>query len=499
MMSVSRLASSTNRRVSSSMMRMFLPLLLPLCACEPSGDSTDDIIVAMDNSAITLSLRNPTVDADPTEAVTSMRIDVVVDGEVLDSESFDYPGGTPDLTGVSEYGVVRFEVAGTDGSSVRSFGRSAELVIEPGEDLWVPITFLPVNRVFALEAAMVQPRSEHDTITLPDGRIMLLGGHNPVRSASYADIETYDYYEGVFSSPGASLDVGVAATQWAWTGESELLIIGGENATGEPQNGIWSYEPVQDTITRISSLIMPRSNHCGAQYIDNSIIVLGGPNTESSGDLLRYYTADLSWSSTLIGFENGMSSENTTGCGVASDGSIFVMGVDQSTTGILDPFSGTGIGEGFQPIAASAAGTYVSDAVVINLEPDVFWIGGGIDIDANTVTSEGQEFRMDSAGFVSGTPLATPRQGASWADWIEDDWIAVACGFSDVSSRNSVNKVELLAPALGEKGPTVDLDRARPGCGVSTLPDGALLITGGFETGSADPASAAIMVPYIEG
>lgn len=491
------LASPDIRRVSSDMMRSLLPLLLPLAACTPTDDGTGDVIIAVDNGTITLSLRNPTVDADPIEGVSAMRVDVVVDGQVLDSESFDYPGDTPELGGIAEYGMVRFEVAGTDGSSVHSYGRSAEVILEPGEDLWVPITFLPVNRVFALTENMEQARSEHDAIPLPDGRVLLLGGHNPTRSSSFQDIETYDFYEGVFSSPGASIDTGIAGTQWAWTAESELLFYGGEHAVGGPQDGIWAYDPIQDTISRISNLIQARSRHCGAQYIDNSIIVLGGAGTSGQGDLLRYYTDDGAWSSTSISFENGMTSEDTVGCGVASDGRIFVQGVSQGTTGILDPFGGTGIGEGFEPIAASAAGTYVSDAIILDIEPDVFWIGGGLDVQAGTVTSEGQEFRMDSAGFVTGTPLATPRMDASWTPWLEDGWIAVGCGYADVTRRTSVNKIELLAPGLGEKGPTVDLDRSRPGCAVSTLPDGALLITGGFESGSLVDDTAAIMVPYI--
>jgi hypothetical protein len=474
-----------------------LPLLLLLAACKP-GDDGDVVIVAVDNATITLSLRNPTQDAVPTEGVTTMRIDVVANGAVLASESFDYPGGTPELEGIAEYGVVRFEVAGTDGSSVRSYGRSAEVIVAPEEDLWVPITFLPVNRVFALSESMQQPRSQHDSIPLPDGRILLLGGHNPSRNTSFEEVETYDFYEGVFAAPGASLDVGIANAQWSWTGESELLIYGGDNALSGATDGIWIYDPVQDTIQRNGSLIMPRSHHCGAQYIDNSIVILGGAGTGSSADLLRYYTDDQSWSSTLMGIENGGSSEDAVGCGVSDDGRIFIQGVDQGTTGILDPFSGAGIGEGFDSIAASAAGTYVSDAIILEIEPGVFWLGGGIDVQSNTVTSEGQEFRMDAAGFVNSTPLATPRQHASWTEWIEDGWIAVAGGYSDVASRNAVNKVELLAPGLGEKGPTVDLDRDRPGCSIATLPDGALLITGGFDTGTTDPASAAIMVPYID-
>ena len=106
---------------------------------------------------------------------------------------------------------------------------------------------------------------------------------------------------------------------------------------------------------------------------------------------------------------------------------------------------------------------------------------------------------MDSASFVESTALATPSQGASWTAWIDDGWIAVAGGYSDINGLNPVNKVELLNPSTGEKGPTADLDRARPGLGINTLPDGSLLISGGFEMGSTpDTVSAAIMVPYID-
>ncbi len=480
-------------------MRTLFPSVLLLAACGPNGNGDDDVIIAVDNATITLGLRNPTVDAAPTEGVSSMRIDVVVDGDVLRSESFEYPGGTAELSGIDEYGVIRFEVAGTDGSSVRSFGRSAEVVLEPGEDLWVPITFLPINRVYPLNAAMHQPRSDHDAITLPDGRVLLLGGHNPDRSSSFDDVEVYDFYEGEFTAPGAYLDVGIAGTQWAWTGESELLFFGGENANSGPQRGIWIFDPKQDTISPEGQLIQPRSEHCGAQYIDNSIVIVGGESTGGQADLLRYYTDSDTWSATSLALENGMSSQDTTGCAVAEDGRIFVQGVDAGTTGILDPFQGTGIGEGFEPIAGSAAGTFVSGATIIPVADDVFWLGGGVDLETGLVTSEGQEFRMDSAGFVEGTPLATPRQGASWDDWIDEGWVTVACGYSDAVSRNPVNKVELLSPGLGRKGPTVDLDRARPGCAVTTLPDGSLLITGGYDIGSGpDTISAAIMVPYMD-
>lgn len=486
------------------MMRTYatLALALSLTACDRGrrGSSPDtDIIIGVDKHSVTLSLRNPTLEADPTEGVSSMRIDVVIDGEVMASESFDYPGGTAELSGIQEYGVVRFHVAGTDGSSVRSFGRSAEVVLEPAEDAWVPITFLPVNRVFPLAADLVEQRSDHRAITLPDGHVLLLGGHDTSRSSSITEVEKYDFYEGVFSAPGAYLPTGVAGAQTAWTSDAELLIIGGENIQTGPVADVSIYNPVQDTIESIATLTQPRGAHCAAQYMANGIVILGGVGTGTSADVLRYYTDQSSWISTSSAIQNGGSSEEVTACAAADDGQVFVQGSDLASTGTLDPFTGVGVGDGFDPIASSAAGTYVQGAALVQVEPNAFWLGGGVDLERDSVTSEGQEFRMDSASFVDGTALATPSQGAAWTWWSDDGWIAIAGGYSDVAGLNPVNKVELLNPATGEKGPTADLDRARPGLALSTLPDRSLLITGGYERGSgAGTPGAAIMVPYID-
>ncbi len=457
------------------------------------------MIVSVDNATVTLALRNPTIDADPTEGVSSMRIDVVVDGEVLESESFEYPGGSAELSGIAEYGVVQFHIAGTDGSSVHSYGRSAEVVLEPAEDAWIPITFLPINRVFPLSAEMVAQRSDHRAITLPDGRVLLLGGDDMTRNSSFDEIETFDFYDGTFSAPGAYLSTGVAGAQTIWTEELELLIIGGENAQVGPMDSISMYNPIQDTIESISHLIQARSDHCAAQYIGNGIVVLGGEGTSNSADVVRYYSDQTAWISTSSSLQNGGSSEDVTACAASDDGLVFVQGVDLGSTGIIDPLTGEGVGDGFVPISSAAAGTFVSGAVLVQIEQDAFWLGGGVDLERFSVTSEGQEFRMDSASFVNGTALATPSQGAAWTEWNDEGWIAVAGGYSDVNGLNPVNKVELLNPASGEKGPTADLDRARPGCAISALPDDTLLITGGFEIGStSSTAGAAIMVPYIE-
>ncbi|MFH1464533.1 MAG: hypothetical protein ABIO70_09105 [Pseudomonadota bacterium] len=480
------------------------PLLITalslLAACGPSDG--DDIIIGADNATITLGLRNPTLDADPTVGIDTLQVDVLVDDQVVLTDSFAWPDGEARISGIEEYGVVRFQVSGTDGSTVHSLGRSAPVVLVPGEDLWVPITFLPVNRVFALSAAMNEKRSEHTVATLPDGHVLLAGGMDPTRRTSLDELEIYSPVTGTFAASSAYFTETVSNPAIAWTNTHDLLFVGGTHALNnntESSDHIWLYDPVQETLDEVATLIRGRREHCAAQYITNSILVLGGPDTGTSGDILRYYPDTAAWSSTSVALHDGLSSEETQVCGVAGDGTIFVSGTAAANTGILDPFSGEGVGDAFDAITPAAAGTFVSHPLLVALDGETFWLGGGIDLARDTVTSAGQEFRLDSASFVSGTPLATPRQAAAWDTWIEEGWIVVAGGYADVAGRNPVNKVELLNPATGAKGPTVDFDRVRPGCRVSTLPDGALLITGGYDASTAsDVATAAIMVPYLD-
>jgi hypothetical protein len=72
------------------------------------------------------------------------------------------------------------------------------------------------------------------------------------------------------------------------------------------------------------------------------------------------------------------------------------------------------------------------------------------------------------------------------------------CGWADADRTVGESSVELFAPGAAEAGPLVTLERERPGCAVSVLRDGSLLVTGGFELGSTAGADAAIVVPWMD-
>lgn len=503
-------ALSPKLRVQPLIMHLLLPVLLQ--ACDSINLAPTEVEVVADTSTVTLALRNPTQDADPLASITSLRVDVKVDGVAMVSESFDWPledGASAIMEHLTEYGIVRFEVAGISGGQVLSFGRSAEMVIPPGEDIRVPITFLPINTAFALTEEMQGRRSRHMATRRPDGTILLVGGHSAEGGTTFDDLEVFDGASFTLSHPSGRLPEAAAAPAGGWLEDGTLLLVGGESrasAGGVGTQSISLYDPVDETVEQVASLGVPRQDHCAAHYIPSGFWVLGGPGSMdidgSYGDLVRESGSGDGWNDELVTLRGSINSAEVTACiADESSGKVYVQGKTALSTGVWDVRGGAvAAGEAFQAISGNYGdAAFLWHPIVRIIEPGTVWIAGGGDFSEPQYPSstEGREFRMDSGVFVRGNGLTDPRQSASVDDWIVDGWLVVGCGFTDYRGITSSNSVEILDPLTGDRGPQVQLDRDRPGCQVSTLLDGSILVTGGFgPTSTPGDATMAIIVPW---
>lgn len=483
--------------------------LLPLlAACKGPATDTGGLLVDAETSTVTLVLRNPSSRADPFDGISNLRLDITVDDTPVFSEDLDYPlpegSRFPALT---EYGIVRFVVYGIDGGQVLSLGRSAPIAVPPGEDIRVDVVFLPVNEAFPIDSEMHVQRSEHLARRLPDGRVLLLGGLNGDRSAALADIEIFDPTRSTFDVPGAALPQGVANVASDFLSDGSLMTIGGEDpASGtEGTTRVYLFDPITDKLTDLVRLGMPRTDHCAAHYVPNGFWVLGGGGSTDGewtyGDLLRRDDDSTAWNSEAVALR-GWSSTDVTGCLADTDGRVFVLGSDAASTGVADPTSAAGAATAFTAIGTSPGDPiFAWHPIIHRMKAGTFWVAGGIDVESGSfeATTEGRVFYMDSRTFVDGMPLSRARQHASVDPWILDSHLVVGCGFSAAqeNTTTSVNSVEILNPNTEESYLLVELDRPRPGCQVTTLLDGSLLVTGGYDRGTdAAVPSAALIVPY---
>ncbi len=483
---------------------MILSLLLLAC----KGDEPPDEVEVVPDE-IVVRLTNPT-DADPFAGVDALRLEITVDGEVVAEDEFEV-GEAADLGDVLTYGVVRFRLAGLSGSTVLSYGRSAEVALYPGVELSVPLMFLPINQTLSLTSdEMTSERSGHYTTALADGRILLAGGRTPNGSAGYADLEIYDPSLQSFQPLGDTLPEGLIYPTASWTGDgSELIFAGGGEVTlGDPipRPVTVSFDPTDLSLDIVDEMNAGRVGHCFHIFRDTFGIAFGGSEEATTADYLRVDEATGIWNWTEVAIDD-LDPTQVTGCALSDTGQIFVQGLGPLHTGVFDfteeaQVRNPEISEAFTAVPAESAGDIVAlvGPMLIPIVGGAVWVGGGVIPDGTgTVNEEGNLFLMDSMTFVSAADPAVPRVDGSWDHWMEDGWAVLGCGSPTGDEDDVQTRIELLHLESGDAFPAIELDRLRPECRVNTLPDGAVLVTGGYNAVQSGEASAAVVVPYLEG
>ncbi|MCB9760397.1 MAG: hypothetical protein H6739_11215 [Alphaproteobacteria bacterium] len=460
-------------------------LLLLLACADPSPPAE------FSSDPLTLRLVNPT-EADPFEGVETLQLDLLVGGAVVVSERFavDEAVTLPDVT---EYGAVTFELRGLSGEAVVSFGRSPVIAVGPYRAIEAPLVFLPVNEALPLTAELASPRAFHSTASLPDGRVLLIGGESLDGTRAFSDVEVYDPATGLFSPLGAYLPAPVAEPAVVEGPEQTLLITGGaspQGATRTPSAAFATLDLVSLEIAVQAEMGAARAGHCFALFRPRFGLALGGTEATDAADYLRADGGDWSWSDFVF---EGLDPQGVTGCVTLPDGQVFLQGKSEGSTGVFEYSEETAseidIREAVQPVGGDPLA--LSGAMLVPLPGGDAWIGGGLNNDTGLPSVAARRFLAESATLVNTVDPALPRINGRWTAW-DDGWLALGCGSPDGSRAGSQTGIELLDVDAGLRGPELALDRARPGCSVDALPDGSLLITGGLGEG----ADGAIVVPY---
>ncbi|MCP4917884.1 MAG: hypothetical protein GY913_13305 [Proteobacteria bacterium] len=447
---------------------------------------------------LVLDLVNPTI-ADPWNGVDSVLIELVVDGQVVEQSSFSLDEDAQ-VPGLDHFGTGRFRVAGLGGGTVVSYGRSAEVWLAPGVDLTIPMTFLPVNQVLPVADEMAAPRSEHLSARLPDGRVLLFGGRSPDGGVAYADLEVYDPAEGIFKPTGTYAPLGLYAASWTVRPDRTLLITGGRTilaGSGRAHPGVFQYDPVSGLLSSETDMTNDRSGHCLAEFREGFGVAMGGNRLTLAVDWMRNDpdTNELNWSDVVI---TGLDQAAVTGCVAVEGGEVFVQGMSANATGLFN-FSedaaavNPNVSDAFYAVE-SGDFDLLEGAMLIPLDAETVWVGAGESASDTPIT--GRLFDIPSRSFVGGVDPARPRVSGDWDAWIEDGWYVLGCGTADGSPETPQTTVEVLNLESGERYPYLEMDRARPGCRVDALLDGAILISGGFSSGGDAEPGAAIVVPY---
>ena len=457
------------------------------------------------DAPLTVELVNPTSCSfcDPLEGIDTLRVDVLVDGLVADSASFGYPGEDVVLPALSDFGVVRIRLVGLAGGEVRSVGRTREIALEPEVAVTVPMLFLPANTTIPLSASMTADRSRHAVLRRRDGRVLLLGGVNPDRDGTYSSGELFDPETWAFSTfEGGNLPSGLGSPRLGYAGTDEWLLIGGfvTGPTGDvasATSAVWAQST--DLVRAGPDLVTPRNGHCFVMYRERLGIVFGGSSDTNGGELLKLSDQTGDWELVNVPMRD-FDQTLVSGCVALQDGSVFVVGDDAASTGRWSYDEGdTDPGEGFRPVDALGEGADRSvHAPVVARVDDRVWVAGGADPYLATAIADGRWFDPDLNGFVPAPGLGAARVEPGVDPWIDAGWYVVAGGWLDEDHVRAEASLELVNPAAGTRGEVIPFDRDRNGVSVTTLLDGTVLLTGGYDAGDDGVIDAALVLPWVE-
>ncbi len=468
-------------------------LLLALLGCKEPEQFT----VGGRTATLNFTLTNPTscAQCDPWRDVDTLVVRVLAGKDVVTEATFqrDAPIELADLPG---FGVVRVELEGLAAGQVRSAGRSPEVALGPDVVADVPMTFLPVNRMLPLAAAMGTPRSRHVAVPLVDGRVLIAGGEDPGRTRVYPTAELFDPREGTFAAVEGALPAGVASPTVLRLEDGDVMLVGGlartrSGAVSVP--AVTLVDHVTGAISAVADLNVAREGACAARFRDKQAIVLGG----ADGDVADYLKpGDGDWSFDAVPMRD-FDPSRVDACASLEDGSVLVLGESAATTGIWAPADGQDPGAAFTPVrdAQVGAARLARGATTLRTETGT-WMLGGVDPTDATLMRDSAIYDEANARFVDG-PALTAGRFRPQVVALPDGIAAVGCGWGDEAMTRSVDTVELVDLRGDDRLPSIATDRARPGCTLTALDDGSVLIAGGFGASSGNGATAALMLPWV--
>jgi N-acetylneuraminic acid mutarotase len=347
---------------------------------------------------------------------------------------------------------------------------------------------------------MIEARFGGTTATLLlDGSVLVAGGTDSV-GFLLASAELYDPGSGSWTATGSMIAARGSHTATLLP-DGRVLVAGG-NSDGEPYTlaSAELYDPTSGSWTATASMIEARGGHTATLLPDGKVLVAGGvaagigediPPALASAEL--YDPVSSTWTATAS-MPEARSAHTAT---PLLDGRVLVAG-GQGTAGsallesaeLYDPGSGSW----------SATGGMIDDRLghTATLLPDGrVLVAGGVSLSFEIGALASAELYVPVSGTWTATASmpearsgsATPLPSSHTATLLPDGGVLVAGGYT--GGGGALASAELYDPRSGSWTTTARMIEARGGYTATLLPDGKVLVAGG---GGA-PGSAELYDP----
>ncbi len=338
---------------------------------------------------------------------------------------------------------------------------------------------VPFGYAHAIRSIPPSPlaRDEHATVRLPDGRVLIAGGHSP-GPTGWLDTEIFDPATGAFTLSGDLL-----VTRWnaptVLLASGDVAIVGGEtnSATLEDATAVQRWDRSTGRWSIVAHLLANRNGHTATALAGGKVLVVGGVAADSE----------------LLDVDAGTSRAPAGGTGLRRfghtatlllDGRVLLAGGWDASNGTLalqaevfDPETET-----FAPAGTLHVGR--ANPIAERLADGRVVIAGGDtleDVSGNlTATAAAEIWDAASGEFTSTGSLAIGRGFAASAR-LADGSILVAGGIGP--DERALDEIETFDPATGQWTGRAALPSPRIGLALAALEDGRVLVTGGSPIG----------------
>ncbi|EIM95089.1 kelch repeat-containing protein [Paraburkholderia hospita] len=253
------------------------------------------------------------------------------DGRVLVAGGFGTGGGNA-LTSAELFDPVagRWSQTGSMGqqrdSHTATLLRDGRVLVAGGEGqggsqgaLSSAELYDPVTGTWSPTGSLGQAREQHTATLLPDGRVLVVGGHG-IGSAALATAELYDPATGTWS-PTGSMSQARNAYAAAQLTDGRVLAVGGSDGTNALATAEL-YDPATGTWSMTGSLRQARDFHTTTLLTSGRVLVAGGTDGRDLFASELYDPATGNWSQ--VGSLEQMREQHT--ATLLSDGRVLIAG-----------------------------------------------------------------------------------------------------------------------------------------------------------------------------
>lgn len=335
---------------------------------------------------------------------------------------------------------------------------------------------------WALTGTMTSPRTSATATLLPNGKVLVAGGDS-APSDSTASAELYDPATGTWAATGqmTTARAGQTATLLA---SGKVLVAGGNTTGGYSTASAELYDPATGTWAATGPMVSaPGSGATATLLPDGSVLVAGGccvpggglPTALASAQI--YNPVSNTWAATAT-MSTGRDYATAT---LLGNGTVLVAGgrniVNPSSGGvtsaeIYDPVTGTWHSTGTMTVGHGwATGSLLPDGQVL--------VAGGADLDGCCGGLVAADLYNPSSGtWQAAANMNAPRMAAA-SVVLPDGTVLMTGGYTGITPTPFLASTEIYQPGTNTWTPGPNMAQGREQQTATLLPDGQVLVAGG--------------------